>query len=93
MGSRQSINVQLPTAILKNWTAYLAYVGDIRAEDSELNKLMTTVWNELRDWHVLSTLRARSFAGVVFTTPIVFFRHHRLVTLPVVRLIMDSAQA
>jgi hypothetical protein len=93
MGSRQSINVQLPTAILKNLPAYLAYVDGIRAEVSELSKFITTVWHGLRDRHVLSALRARSFVDVVFTTPIVFFRHHRLVTRPVVRTIMDSAQA
>jgi hypothetical protein len=42
-GSRQSISVQLPTAILKNLPSCLAYVGGIRADDSELNRLITTV--------------------------------------------------
>jgi hypothetical protein len=51
------------------------------------------VWGGLRDWHVVSALRARSFAAVVFTTPMVFFTHHRLATRPMVRTIMDAAQA
>jgi hypothetical protein len=37
--------VQLPTAILKNLPAYLAYVDGIRADVSELNKLITAVWD------------------------------------------------
>jgi hypothetical protein len=37
-----------------------------------------------------SVVRGR---GVVFTTPVVFFTHHRLVTRPVVRTIMDAGQA
>jgi hypothetical protein len=92
-GSRQSINVQLPTAILKNVPAYLAYVDDIRAADSELNKLNTAAWGRLRDRHVTSALRVWSFVDVVFTTPMVFFTLHRLVTRPVVRNVMDAAQA
>jgi hypothetical protein len=92
-GSWQSINVQLPTAILKNLPAYLAYVDGIRADESELNKLMTTVWDGLRDRHVVAALRARSFVDVVFTTPMVFFTHHRLVTRRMVRTIMNAAQA
>jgi hypothetical protein len=55
-GSRQSIDVQLPTAILKN------------------------------------LLRARSFVGVMFTTPMIFFTHNCLVTHPMVRTIMNAAQ-
>ena len=92
-GSRQSINVQLPTAILKNLPTYMAYVDSIRADGSELNKLITTVWDGLRDRHVVAALRARSLVGVVFTTPMVFFTHHRLVTRPMVRTIMNAAQA
>jgi TRAP-type uncharacterized transport system substrate-binding protein len=50
-GSRQSINVQIPTAILMNLPAYLAYVGGIRADGSELSKPITAVWGGLRDRH------------------------------------------
>ena len=92
-GSRQSINVQLPTAILKNLPTYLAYIDAVRADESEMNKLLVTVWDGLRDRHVVSALRARSFVDVVFTTPMIFFTHHHLVTRPMVRTIMDAAQA
>ena len=34
-GSRQSINVQVPTAILRNLQTYLEYVHAVRAEDSQ----------------------------------------------------------
>jgi hypothetical protein len=92
-GSLQSINVQLPTAIFKNLPAYLAYVGGIRADDSELNKLITAVWGGLLDRHVVAALRARSFVDVVFTTPMAFFTHHRLLTRRMVRTIMNAARA
>jgi hypothetical protein len=84
--------VLLPTAILKSLPAYLAYVDGIRAENSELNSLITAVWGELRDRRMVSALHARSFVDVVFTTPMVFFTHHRLVTRNMVRTTMDVAQ-
>jgi len=71
----------------------MAYVDSIRADDSELNKLITAVWDGLRDRHVVAALRARSLVDVVFTTPMAFFTHHRLVTRPMVRTIMNAARA
>jgi hypothetical protein len=85
-GLRQSTNAQLTTDIPENLPAYLAYVDDIRAEDSELGMLILAVWGGLRDRH-------SPFVGVVFTTPIVFFTHHRLVKRFMVRTSMDAAQA
>ena len=68
-GSRQSVNVELPTAILRNLLeAYLEYVHAVRAEDSQpaedspLNQLITTAWGGLRDTDLVAALRARSFA-------------------------------
>ena len=67
-GSRQSVNVELPTAILRNLQAYLEYVHTVRAEDTQpaedspLNQLMTTTWDGLRDTDLLAALRVRSFA-------------------------------
>ena len=68
-GSRQSVNVKLPTAIPRNLLeAYLEYVHAVRAEDSQpaedspLNQLMTTAWDGLRDTDLVAALRARSFA-------------------------------
>ena len=66
--SRQSVNVQLPTAILRNLQAYSEYVHAVRAEDSQpvedspLNQLMTTAWDGLRDTDLVAALHARSFA-------------------------------
>ena len=67
-GSRQSANVELPTAIPRNLQAYLEYVHAVRAEesqpaeDSPLNQLMTTAWGGFRDTDLVAALRARSFA-------------------------------
>jgi len=90
-GSRQSINVQLPTAILLNLPTYLQYA--VRADESDMKKLLVTVWDGLRYKHVVAVLRARSFVDVTFTTPMIFFTHHRLVTRPMIRTIMDAAEA
>ena len=92
-GSRQSINVQLPTAILRNLPTYLQYIDAVRADESDMNKLLVTVWDGLRDKHVVAALRARSFVDVTFTTPMIFFTHHRLVRRPMIRIIMDAAEA
>jgi hypothetical protein len=67
-------------------------VDSIRAENSELNNLITAVWGGLRDRHMVSALPARSFVIVVFTTPMVFFTRHRLVARPIVRTTTDAAQ-
>jgi hypothetical protein len=91
-GSRQSIYMQLPTTILKNLPAYLAYVDAIRADDSELKKLISAMCGGLRDRHVVAALRARSFVDVMFTTLMVFFTHHRLVTRRMVRTTMNVLQ-
>ena len=79
-GSRQSVNVELPTAILRNLLeAYLEYVYAVRAEDSQpaedspLNQLMTTAWDGLRDKGLVVALRARSFACCTLTTLMIFW--------------------
>ena len=92
-GSRQSIAVQLPTAILRNLSVYLEYIHAVRADEKEMNQLLVTAWDGLRDRHVVAALRARSFVDVAFTTPMIFFTHHHLVTRPMIRTIMDAAEA
>ena len=78
-GSRQSVNVQLPTAILRNLQAYSEYVHSVRAEDSQpaedspLNQLMTPAWDGLRDKGLVVAPRARSFACCALTTPMIFW--------------------
>ena len=68
-GSRQSVNMELPTAILRDLLeAYSEYVHAVRAEDgqpaedSPLNQLMTTARDGLRNKDFVAALRARSFA-------------------------------
>ena len=92
-GNRQSINVQLPTAILRNLKPYTRYIHSVRAEDDPLNKLVTTPWYGLRDRFVVAALRARSFIDSVFTRPMILFSHSNSVTRPMIRGIMDCAQA
>ena len=65
----------------------------VRADESEMNKLLVTVWDGLRDKHVVAALRARSFVDVTSATPMVFFTHYTLVTRPMIRTIMNVAQA
>ena len=78
-GSRQPVNVQLPTAILRILQAYSEYVHAVRAEDSQpaedspLNQLMTTAWGGLRDKGLVVALRARSVACCALTTLIIFW--------------------
>jgi len=87
------VTVQLPTAILRNLPTYLEYIHVVRADESEMNKLLVTVRDGLRDKHVVAALRARSFVDVTFTTPMIFFTHRTLVTRPMIRTIMNVAQA
>ena len=63
-----------------------------RAEDSPLNQLMATAWDWLRDKQRVAALRARSFVDCTFTTAMIFWSHHRLVTRPLIRTIMDCAE-
>jgi hypothetical protein len=91
-GSRQSINVQLPTALLRNCPAYLAYMDTVRV-DSDPNLLITSLSLGLKDRFVQGALRARSFIDVVFTTPMTFFTHSRAVNRSQIRGIMDCGAA
>ena len=79
-GSRQLVNVELPTAILRNLLeTTLEFVHAVRAEkkqpaeDSPLNQIMTTAWGGLRDTDLVAALRARSFAYCALTTLMIFW--------------------
>jgi len=89
-GSRQSINVQLPTALLRNCSAYLEYMDAVRV-DSDPNLLITSLSIGLKDRFVQSALRARSFIDVAFTTPMTFFTHVKSVKRTQIRGVMDCA--
>ena len=79
-GSRQNYSVQQATRIVRNESAYLAYLHETRVE-SDANLLVEGVWDGLRDRYVLGALRARSFVDVAFTSPLIFFTHSDLVTI------------
>ena len=79
-GSRQNYSVQQATRIVRNVSAYLAYLHETRVE-SDANLLVEGVWDGLRDRYVLGALRARSFVDVAFTSPLIFFTHSDLVTI------------
>ena len=46
--SRQSITVQLATAILRNIGVYLKYIDSVRADESDMNQLLRAAWDGLR---------------------------------------------
>jgi len=78
-GTRQYLNVQQPTLVLRNEEAYLKYLSETRIE-SETNELVNGVWDGLHDRFTVGALRARSFVDVGFTTPLIFFTHSELVS-------------
>jgi hypothetical protein len=75
-GSRQSINVELPAAIVHNIPAYIKYLGILRA-DPEPNKLVDIVFDGLRNKYVVAALRARTFIHATFLSPMRLFTHHK----------------
>jgi len=91
-GSRQSVHVQLATAILANAKVYLKYDDMVRI-DSDPNKLMCAQWDGLRNRFIVGALRARSLIDVAFCQPMTFFTRHTAVTRPMIRTIMDCAEA
>jgi hypothetical protein len=91
-GSRQSINVELPAAILQNIEHYINYLSTIRS-DTDPNKLVTEAFDGLRDKYVVAALRARTFFNATFLLPMRLFTHHNDVTRPHLHLVMKSAEA
>jgi hypothetical protein len=91
-GSRQSINVFLATALLRNCSVYSSYMDAVRV-DSDPNLLITSVSRGLLDRYVQGALRARSFVDLAFTRPMVFFTHSKAVKRPQIRGIMDCAES
>ena len=47
-GSRQSITVQLATAILRNIGVHLKYTDSVRADESDMDQLPVAAWDGLR---------------------------------------------
>lgn len=72
-GSRQSINVELPAAIVFNTESYLHYLSGLRV-DSEPNKLVTEAVDGLSDRFVQGALRARTLVNCDGTSYAVFHR-------------------
>ena len=46
-GSGQSITVQLATAILRNIGVHLKYIDSVRADGSDMNRLLVAAWDGL----------------------------------------------
>lgn len=91
-GSRQSINVTLPTKVLQNVRTYVLYMDSVRVE-SIPNQLIANCWDGLRDNYCLAAFRARSFIDVAFNAPMVFFTKSLAVNRSQIRGIMDCGEA
>jgi len=91
-GSRQSVNVRLATAIVANMEVYLSYLNELRV-DGGPNRLIQCEWVGLQNRFLVGALKARSFIDVAFCQPMVFFTHHSVVKRPMIRTIMDCAEA
>ena len=89
--SRQSINVQLATAILRNASTYLKYMDAVRVE-ADPNKLLMKEWQGMSDRFVMAAFRSRSVVDCCFTSPMTLFTHNKAVTRPMIRSIMDCAE-
>mmetsp|Transcript_87093 Transcript_87093/g.168705 ORF Transcript_87093/g.168705 Transcript_87093/m.168705 type:complete len:418 (+) Transcript_87093:334-1587(+) len=71
-GSRQSITVELADAILRNIPVYLAYLGEIRADQNH-NKLLRDVYAGVRDVFMIAAVAGRTTVNVTFTQPVTLF--------------------
>lgn len=91
-GSRQSINVTLPTKVLQNNSTYVSYMDAVRVE-SDPNQLIANSWIGLNDRYGLTAFRARSFIDVAFNAPMVFFTKSLAVNRSQIRGIMNCGEA
>ena len=90
-GSRQSVNVEIPAAILHNLPSYLKYMSEISA-DSDPNNLVDIAFSGLKDKYVVAAMRARTFIGATFLLPMRLFTHHNDVARPHIHSIMECAE-
>ena len=69
-GSRQSITVQLPTAILRNMGVYLKFIDPVRADESDMNQLLVAAWDGLRSRTAIGHWAKRGNEGCSALVPL-----------------------
>ena len=76
-GSRQGWTLAVATAVMMNAKAYADYMHDVRADDQDLNKLISRSWDAIQDRYFYAAVSARAFVDVVFAKPLNFIVHSR----------------
>jgi hypothetical protein len=74
-GSRQGWTLSVGTAVMLNVESYSEYMNEIRADDQELNLLISGSWEAVKDKYFVAAVSARSFMDVVFARPLNYFVH------------------
>ena len=74
-GSRQGWTLSVGTAVMLNVESYSEYMNEIRADDQELNQLISGSWEAVKDKYFIAAVSARSFVDVVFARPLNYFVH------------------
>jgi len=92
-GSRQGWTLAVGTAVMINADAYAEYMHQVRADDKELNKLISTSWNAVSDKYFVAAVSARSFVDVAFAKPLNFFVHADFTARPHLSRIMRCAES
>lgn len=87
-GSRQGIEAQQGTEILRNLELFSTYLSTIRVE-SDPNNLVEVVWRGLTDRFVMGCLRFRSLIDICFYTPVVMFTHNKQAKVTIMFKMME----
>ena len=90
-GSRQGWTLAVATAVMMNAEAYASYMHDARADDQDLNKLISRSWDAVQDRYFIAAVSARAFVDVVFAKPLNFFVHSDFSTRHDLSAIMSCA--
>ena len=91
-GSRQGWTLAVGTAVMLNAEAYSDYMHQVRADEKELNKLISSSWNAVADKYFIAAASARSFVDVAFAKPLNFFVHSDFTARPHLARIMSRAE-
>ena len=91
-GSRQGWTLAVGTAVMLNAEAYSDYMHQVRADEKELNQLISSSWNAVSDKYFIAAASARSFVDVAFAKPLNFFVHSDITARPHLARIMSCAE-
>ena len=91
-GSRQGWTLAVGTAVMLNAEAYSEYMHQVRADENELNQLISSSWNAVSDKYFIAAASARSFVDVAFAKPLNFFVHSDITARPHLARIMSCAE-